>query len=209
MNFNMNKKQILYVALISPLAIFLIFFFKGSTNQEDYFQSIQDHRNKIDEFMRDSEGSPFYGKFESYAGLKYFETSLKYKIRAAYQPIGNRQIRNLATSDGKQEAYEEYGYAIFDIDGVNNKLLILRSVPTTSNDLFIPFADSSSGDSTYGGGRYLNIVLTDSEEVEIDFNKAYNPYCAYTAAFSCPLPPAANYLAIQIPAGEKNYEEKN
>ena len=209
LNFMKSTRNIIYLWACFAKVFLLIFLVSACGKPVDYLQSMQDHRNEIDAFMQDSDNSPFFAKVESYNGLSYFETSLKYKILAAYLPIGNRQVRDLATSDGKQEAYEEYGYAIFDLDGVTNKLLILRSVSNTTNELFIPFADSSSGNSTYGGGRYMNIVLADSETIELDFNKAYNPYCAYTEAYSCPLPPAANFLAIEILAGEKNYVEKN
>jgi len=202
-----NKKQLLFLLVTLPVAILLIYFFKGSSGQESYIASILEHRSQIDQFMRKSDKSPFLEKLESYKGLDYFPPSPKYNIQASYHPIGNRKIRNLTTSDGKQEEFEEYGYANFELNGVSNKLLILKSVTPGSGSLFIPFADSSSGETTYGGGRYLNIALSGSEFVDLDFNKSYNPYCAYTPEFSCPLPPASNFLAISILAGEKNYPE--
>ena len=72
--------------------------------------------------------------------------------------------------------------------------------------IFIPFADSTSGEDTYGAGRYLELGEIKNDRVVIDFNYAYNPYCAYSIDFSCPLPPAENYLAVAIEAGEKNYD---
>lgn len=182
---------------------FTLLFACGTS--ENYTQSILDHRIQIDNFMNDSSESPFNSSSVNYPGLDYFEPSAQYVIEATYQPFGNRKVKQLATSDGKQESYEEYGIAYFILDGVQNQLVVLQSVASTSDDLFIPFIDATSGESTYGGGRYLNVTLSDSETIELDFNKAYNPYCAYVAAYSCPLPPKSNILSISILAGEKDF----
>jgi uncharacterized protein (DUF1684 family) len=76
--------------------------------------------------------------------------------------------------------------------------------------LFVPFGDATSGFESYGGGRYIEFYISDikNNKVIIDFNKAYNPYCAYTTGYNCPIPPAENLLTVAIPAGEKNYGKK-
>ncbi len=77
------------------------------------------------------------------------------------------------------------------------------------NYLLVPFGDATSGFESYGGGRYLEFNIPDiqNNQLALDFNKAYNPYCAYTTGYNCPIPPRENLLKIPIPAGEKNYEK--
>ena len=87
--------------------------------------------------------------------------------------------------------------------------LRLVNMPEYQDYLFLPFKDATNGDSTYGGGRYLDFRQKDisSEGILLlDFNKAYNPYCAYSDGFNCPIPPLPNHLAIEVPAGEKNFK---
>ena len=76
--------------------------------------------------------------------------------------------------------------------------------------LFVPFGDATSGFESYGGGRYIEFYISDikNNQVILDFNKAYNPYCAYTTGYNCPIPPLENLLIVAIPAGEKNYGKK-
>jgi uncharacterized protein (DUF1684 family) len=177
----------------------------GGVSEEEYAQSIKEHRDAIDVFMRSADASPFLSGDLPFQPLDYFSPDPSFNIIASYQPIGNRKVRNLTTSNGQEEAYEEYGYAFFDLNGQHHQLLILKNLNAQA-DFFIPFADASNGQSTYGGGRYLNVPMGNIEStIELDFNKAYNPYCAYNATYICPLPPASNILRIPILAGEKNY----
>jgi hypothetical protein len=90
------------------------------------------------------------------------------------------------------------------------KSLLLSSNSAYANYLFIPFTDITTGDETYGSGRYLDIELSDIKNnfVELDFNKAYNPYCAYSTNYNCPIPPKENNLSIAIKAGEKTFAKK-
>lgn len=183
----------------------MLLFSAGCTgvSDEDYVQSIQAHRAEIHQFMRTSDQSPF--SEIAFDSLAYFPVNPAYRVTATYQPIGNRKVRNLATSDGKEEAYEEYGHVFFDLGGAHHQLLVLKNINQNA-DFFIPFGDASNGVSTYGGGRYLNVSLISVEEtLELDFNKAYNPYCAYVADYVCPLPPKSNYISVPIEAGEKDY----
>ena len=69
--------------------------------------------------------------------------------------------------------------------------------------LFLPFKDLTNGKETYGGGRFMDILIPDTDKIILDFNKAYNPYCAFSHRYSCPLPPFENWLKTEIPAGEK------
>ncbi len=199
------RKIVITISVLIALATG-VFVITRNDSKVNYQESILDHRNKISDFMKGSSESPFANQNVEYRELSYYAPDPTYRIEADYIPIGNRQPLSLATSDGKEENYEKYGYATFQLQGKSNKLLLLRSLESSSDYLFIPFADQTSGSETYGGGRYLNVTLTEQEHILLDFNKAYNPYCAYNENYSCPLPPKENRLNITIKAGEKNYD---
>ena len=110
-------------------------------------------------------------------------------------------------TDGKQSFYIAFATASFKID---KKLctLVLYKYPDDVQSkplLFVPFKDLSNGTSTYTGGRYLDLELTNNKTITIDFNKAYNPFCVYNYQYTCPIPPKENFLDVAIDAGEKIY----
>lgn len=201
----MRRNQIIYIVVGAVIIIILLYSFLGTGGQENYVQEVLKEREETNRFMRTSPESPFKFVEEDFQGLKYFDPDPGYKINADFIPISNGQIRRIPTSDGKEELYLEYGYADFRLQNRDLRLLVLQSTDQ-SKHLFIPFADSTSGDLTYGAGRYLDITFVRDGKILIDFNYAYNPYCAYSKKYSCPLPPAENYLAVSILAGEKNYD---
>jgi hypothetical protein len=129
-------------------------------------------------------------------------------VHARLQPLENKHVRIIRTSDQKENQYIEFANAVFQLDGREHRLLILEILgpDPRQGELFLGFADATSANETYGGGRYLDLErVRGATSIDLDFNKAYNPYCAYTEGFSCPLPPKENILGIAIPAGEKNY----
>ena len=116
----------------------------------------------------------------------------------------------LPASDGKERKYLPYAYAEFELDKEHCKLLILEIVDDPQNNgmLFLAFADATSASETYGAGRYLEVKkVRGASSILLDFNQAYNPYCAYSEKYSCPLPPRENILKVAIRAGEKKYHE--
>ncbi len=201
----LSKIKVIGVIAIVVVLVVIFYPFGRGVNQETYIDQIQKHRTDIDAFMRNGEGSPFRANPEAYQGLNYYKPDPAYRVIAEFEPVNVETPVILATSDGKSVEYFKYGYAHFDLNGRGNKLLILKQIISGEEYLFIPFADSTSGDDTYGGGRYLEIEISSDNTVIIDFNLAYNPYCAYAAEYSCPLPPVDNYLAIAITAGEKDF----
>ncbi len=123
-------------------------------------------------------------------------------------PLENQHLLELAMTDGSSESYIKHSYAEFELEGLTRRLLLLQaSDEPDKKKFFLAFADETSGESTYGGGRYINLRQDGSRSITIDFNLAYNPYCAYNPDFACPIPPKENILDIAIPAGEKNYKE--
>jgi uncharacterized protein (DUF1684 family) len=198
------KKNLIWILGGGILLIIAFSLFTSGEDPEAYRQRILKERAEKNEFLRTSDTSPFKGK--SFDGLKYFEPDLDYKVLAKVEKIETTAYMNIPTSDGKVERYLKFAYAVFDLKGQRLKMLILKKAGMGSASIiFTAFADDTSTEATYGGGRYLDLELKNARQIELDFNKAYNPYCEYDSKFSCPLPPRENILQIAIKAGEKNY----
>jgi len=190
------------------LIIGFVIYFSFSTGNEDYFSSIKAERERKDDWFRSSPDSPFYNQKNSFHGLKYYAPDLKYKVTATLEPIKERKIATVYTNTGSVEHYLEYAYANFKLEGAQ-KLLILEVLEkgAKNGNLFLALTDKTSAKETYGSGRYLDIRKVRGEStIELDFNRLYNPYCAYSDNFSCPFPPKENNLTIPILAGEKQYK---
>ena len=190
--------------IIAVIAVIFIYTFWGGGNEENYEESILEEREKTENYMRTSADSPFADT--TFTGLAYFPPDPTYKVTARLNRIEDGETLTIATTDGGKEEYTRYAYAEFTLRGQDLRLLILRSVDGEL-ELFIPFADETSGETTYGGGRYINLEAPSSaqQSITIDFNLAYNPYCAYNPKFVCPIPPRENFLNIPVEAGEKTY----
>lgn len=118
----------------------------------------------------------------------------------------------MKTSTSRLPMYEKYGELHFTIDGKICKLNVYRSLDLKKTDeykdyLFLPFSDTTNGNETYLGGRYIDLKITDGNTMVIDFNKAYNPYCAYNSKYSCPAVPQENVLDVAIRAGVKKFHD--
>lgn len=202
----MIKKLYIPLALVL-LAAVIYFSQSGKESLEDYRQKIVQERQEKNDFMKNSTESPFYNHKDGFEKLKYFEPNLDFKVKARVERIETRSYLDLATSTGKIEKYLKYAYAQFDLNGQEMKLLLLKKVGGKGEPIFTAFADDTSGKTTYGGGRYLDLSFKNASRIELDFNLAYNPYCAYNESFSCPFPPAENILPVAITAGEKLYHD--
>lgn len=197
--------------IIGVLAGVILIFYSivGSDSSPEYIRQIEEERIDKDRFMKTSAESPFAGTQEEFKGLNYFPPNEKFRIIASLSPVKEKKVRVLTTNDGKEQRYQEYAYAEFDVDNFKNKLLILEvmEMGPQRGTLFLAFGDGTSANETYGAGRYLDVKkVTGATTIELDFNKAYNPYCAYADQYSCPFPPPENLLLISITAGEKNYK---
>lgn len=204
----MKSKRIITAIAIIVVIITIFYSFRGSQDDAAYIKEIEEEREEKDRFMRNSPESPFANSKGEYKGLNYYPPDLKYRVVASLHPIEQKKSVVLTTNDGKEQRYIEYAYAEFKLDGVANRLLILEIADTGPfrGKLFLAFGDVTSAVETYGAGRYLDVAKTPgSSTIKLDFNLAYNPYCAYNDTYSCPLPPRENILSIPIPAGEKSY----
>ena len=203
----MKSSHLLIILFIIAIVGFVFYSLSGAQSDEGYTQTILKEREEKDTFMKGDE-SPFTDTTEFFTGLKYFAPDLKYRIAANLEEVDTKKVVVLTTSDGKEQKYLEYAYATFNMDGIENKLLLLEimDMGPQRGKLFLAFADATSASETYGAGRYLDVKkVPGATSITLDFNQAYNPYCAYLDTFSCPFPPKENILKIAIRAGEKSY----
>ena len=204
----MKFSRIIIGVILLAIAGIGFYSLSSGSNDEDYTSAVLEERKQKDDFMKSSEESPFREDRNSFTGLKYFETDVKYRVRAKLQSMESKKVVLLPTSSGNENQYLEYAWAEFELDGARNKLLLLEvmAMGPTRGTLFLAFADETSAKETYGSGRYLEVKkVPGASTVELDFNKAYNPYCAYAEKYECPFPPRENTLKVAIRAGEKNY----
>lgn len=159
-------------------------------------------RAEKDEFFATDLMSPFEdGEF---AGLQWFDPDPSLVFTVIPREADGSQV-TMATSSGSEQVYRTALTATFEIRG-EDVTLTLFSVPGHDH-FFLPFRDRTSGRETYGAGRYLDVPPNEDGTITIDFNLAYNPTCAYDDGWTCPLPPAGNWLRVPIEAGEKSYGE--
>ncbi|NNC85503.1 MAG: DUF1684 domain-containing protein, partial [Bacteroidia bacterium] len=124
------------------------------------------------------------------------------------------RVFEMKTSTARLPVYKTYAKLTFQLDGKDYQLFAYQNQKERDeNDeykdyLFIPFTDLTNGETSYGGGRYLDMKIPKTNEVELDFNTSYNPYCCYNDKYSCPIPPMENHLLIEINAGVKDYGKK-
>ncbi len=142
-----------------------------------------------------------------FRGLAYYPINSDLKFTVRLNRYTGPTLVKLATNTGEIRRGLRYGYFDFQVSGQDCRLQVYRleDVSGSASTLFIPFRDSTSGGETYPSGRYIDLVENTSGIYELDFNRAYNPYCAYNSTFSCPIPPAENALGVPIRAGEKKY----
>jgi|JI10StandDraft_1071094.scaffolds.fasta_scaffold00949_31 uncharacterized protein (DUF1684 family) len=207
----MKTSKLILVILIGAVAGIVIYSMQNNTStDEGYVEFIQQERAEMEKFMKGGDGSPFGQDNIVFEGLKFFPADVRYRVKAKLKPIEGKKVVLLSTSDGKEQKYLEYAFAEFELDGVQNQLLILEvmEMGPQRGKLFLAFSDDTSGRETYGAGRYLDVKkVPAAKSVELDFNLAYNPYCAYNDKYSCPFPPKENLLKIAIRAGEMNYHQ--
>ena len=201
-------KKIVFAAAV----IGIIFYCLNDTkpNSSVYLAQLNKFRSEKNRSFRQSEQSPLSApqkaKFDS---LKYYSGDPALIPHADITRNETPDTILLQTSDNKSEKYLNWGEVKFTINEAPQQLRIYLKANGTDSTLFIPFTDLTNGRETYGGGRYLDAAIPKLNEPEItlDFNRAYNPYCAYNNEYSCPVPPAENRLQVAIPAGEKSFHK--
>lgn len=163
-------------------------------------------REQKDEFFRTSPQSPLTSEQKgNFEGLRYFPENEDLRLELNDAKFEDPEQIQIQTNTGEIQTYERYGKVEFEVEGKSASLTIFEN----ENGLFLPFVDSLAGDQTYGAGRYLDPHELPDGKLLLDFNMAYNPYCAYNANWSCPLTPPENRIEVPIRAGEKVYDKEH
>lgn len=191
------------ILLISFLAISCV-----SQPAEKETADIKKFQNQLNAEYRNPKKTPLRGSnFSDFKEHPFFPINLKYKITAKFTKTENAQSFELPTSSGKTRTYREFGKATFVLEGKELTLTLYQNLALIKKNkykdhLFLPFRDATNSIETYGGGKYMDLKIPTGEVIVLDFNKSYQPYCAYNAFdYNCPIVPAENILPIRIEAG--------
>ncbi len=192
------------ITLLVSIIILMNSCFKRSDPK--YIVEIKSWQDTMNLEFADSATSPLLeDEIVDFKGLNFFDIDSKFNIEADFVRTQNEQPFGMKTTTERLPIYVKYGEAHFEIDGKKLKLnvyqnqeLILK--PGFGDYLFVPFLDLTSGKESYGGGKYLVVRIPENSKIKLDFNKSYNPYCAYNHKYSCPIPPYENKLDVEIKA---------
>lgn len=166
---------------------------------------LQEHRKQKDAYFANDRHSPIEDK--GFSGLSYYPEDPAFVFTVKLEPAAEREVLELQTSTGDVQPYVRYGRVRFACEGQEQTLTLFAAAHEVEPErLFLPFKDATNGTETYGAGRYLEVPVGTGGTVTLDFNYAYNPFCAYSDRWRCPLPPFENHLKIPIRAGEKTYK---
>ncbi len=197
------------------LSITFLFLTLTKINAQSNFEKEQyKYRKSLNKTFKSKKKSPLaYADISKFKGLDFFEADKKYKVTAVFKKSEKPVTFKMKTSTSRLPSYVKYGTVQFVIDDNTYILNVYQGVASKTskkykNHLFLPFTDLTNGIETYTGGRYIDLFIPESNSIIIDFNKAYNPYCAYSNRYSCPIPPTENNLDTRIEAGVKAYTPK-
>ncbi|KPV54597.1 hypothetical protein SE17_02750 [Kouleothrix aurantiaca] len=167
---------------------------------------LEQFRAQKDTFFKTHPQSPLTAEQQAaFAGLRYFPENPDLRLVVPIETFAEKDTVVMQTSTGDERSYTRYGRLRFTVDGQDVTLTLYAD--EDSGAFFLPFVDALRGRETYGAGRYLDPEPLGDGQFLVDFNLAYNPYCAYNDDWSCPLTPVENWLAVPIRAGEKLFDE--
>ena len=194
------------VILFYTFSLLLLLPLPGSAQDSTaaIITGIEQSRTLKDSLLHHGPESPIpTAERAAFKGLKYFPIDLKYRITGELHAYGRPRQIQIPTTDGRSLPMERFGRFVASLEGKPFWLEVYRNLEEDLLEVF--FKDTTNGEQTYGGGRYARLSRLKDGHYLLDFNSAYNPYCAYNPDFICPLPPLQNHLSIAIPAGERNY----
>jgi uncharacterized protein len=182
----------------------------AQVNEQLWLDSLTAYWSRINADYSDAEHSPLLpADRERFTALERFTPDAGYRVQARFKPRTGTAFGMRTTTD-RLPQYQAVGQLRFTMAGRKEQLTVYRNIdlskkPGYAEYFFVPFTDLTNGEETYGGGRYIDLRGPLGKVVELDFNKGYNPYCAYGGKFSCPIPPIENHLDLRIEAGVKAF----
>jgi hypothetical protein len=203
---------------MKKITLILSLFLMTSCNSQDKRALIgeTEYQQKLNASYKDASKSPLKKKdLKDFKGLDFFPIDSSFIVTAKLVKTENAPTFQMATTTDRKPLYKEYGVLKFNLKGQDLQLTIYQSQDDLRDEkykdyLFLPFTDNTSGEESYGGGRYMDVLTTDEKSdgtIVLNFNNTYNPYCAYNDRYSCPLTPRKNHLDVDIKAGVKVFEK--
>lgn len=197
--------------MLNPIKyVFAIILLQSTAFAQNFREQIEKHREGYKADFLKEEKSPLREK--DLANLHFFDADSTYRVKAKVKILENESIFKMPTYDGSSKMFIRYALLSFNIKGTDYNLYLYKNIALLNNSaykdyLFLPFTDETNNVTSYSGGRYIDLNTNSIKNniVEIDFNKAYNPYCAYSDGYKCPIPPNENNLKTTINAGEMKF----
>ena len=197
----------------SLLILFSLLLILNCESKKRYDKNLTPFQKEMNEFFKDASISPLKEKdLKNFKGLDFFAFDSSYVVNAALTRTPEEKSFKMKTTTDRLPEYIKYGTVTFDLFGKSYSLNIYKNLEDINKQgyrdyLFLPFLDDTNGFESYGGGRYIDLDVTEEDSLVIDFNSAYNPYCTYNEKYSCPIVPRENYLSIKINAGVKAFSK--
>ena len=191
---------------MKAFGLILFFCVISMSAQQSVVKDIKKFQKKLNEDFQNSAKSPLTeDDLANFTALSFFPIDTAYVVKAKLERIEDAKPFKMQTTTDRLPIYRLFAIANFELKGKNYSLEIyqnenLMNSSIDKNYIFLPFTDMSNGKSSYEGGRYIDLEVPKGDELTIDFNQAYNPYCAYNPKFSCPIPPKQNHLNTFIEA---------
>ena len=190
---------------------FLIFV--GCQSQKKPLKAQSEFQTQQNSFFKDASKSPLKPMdLKAFEGLDFFTIDSTFVVEAQLKRTPNTPFFDMKTTTKRVTKERVFGVLSFTVNNKSYNLNVYQSAPNPDSDaesdyLFLPFLDATNGTETYGGGRYIDLKIPEGNQMTVDFNKSYNPYCAYNEKYSCPIVPRENYLSLKIKAGVKRFKD--
>lgn len=200
----MMKSQTLF------LLLGVLFF--GCEQKKQALLGETDFQRELNSEFKDASKSPLKSKDrDKFKGLDFFTYDSTYVVEAEFKRTEAEKPFKMRTTTGLLPEYIKYGEITFELENEAFTLNVYQNQELFNEEgfedyLFLPFLDDTNGDESYGGGRYIDLRVPDGNHLTVDFNTAYNPYCAYNEKYSCPIVPRENYISVAVRAGVMNWE---
>ena len=200
----MKTNSIFFSALV-------LLIFMSCESQKRPIKSKSEFQKQQNSFFKDASKSPLKSKdLKAFDGLDFFPIDSTFVVEAQLKRTPNTPFFDMKTTTNRVTQERVFGVLSFTINNESYNLNVYQSAPDSDAELdylFLPFLDATNGTETYGGGRYIDLTIPEGNQITVDFNTSYNPYCAYNEKFSCPIVPIENYLPLKMNAGVKSFKD--
>ena len=197
----------------SFLAVLILISTLSCAQEKKPITGDTEFQRELNAEYKDATSSPLKDKDRRhFEGLNFFKFDSTYIVKANLKRTPDTEWFDMKTTTSRVSPERIYGILTFELKGQNYSLNVYQGKDIMKREgfedyLFLPFLDDTNGEESYGGGRYIDLRIPEGDTIEIDFNKAYNPYCAYNEKYSCPIVPRVNYLALSVRAGVKAFKK--